>query len=105
MTLEDVKTYLRIDEDADDAIIGIMMQAAEDYIKDAVGVYDESSAKTRMLYFLIMQDLYENRVSVVKESDKQRLAYVTNTLILQLQADQLLKEQEAEDGGGHRQAE
>lgn len=99
MTLEDVKTYLRIDEEADDAIIEVMMQAAEEYIRASIGFYEEDNAKIKMLYFLIMQDLYENRVYAVKEADKQRLAYVTNTLVMQLQAEQLLREQENEDGG------
>lgn len=98
MTLEEVKAYLRIDEDADNAIINVMMKAAEDYIREAIGFYEEGNARIRMLYFMIMQDLYENRVLTVKEADKQRLAYIANSLVMQLQTEQLVKEQEAENG-------
>lgn len=94
MTLDDVKTYLRIDEDADDMVLEVMMQATEQYIKDAVGFYEEGNPKIKMLYWLVISDFYENRVFTVKESDKQRLSHVVSTLVLQLQSEALLKEGE-----------
>jgi len=94
MTLDDVKAYLRIDEDADDIVLDIMMQATEQYILDAVGFYEEENPKIKMLYWLVIQDFYENRVLTVKESDKQRLSHVVSTLVLQLQSEALLKEGE-----------
>lgn len=92
MTLDDVKAYLRIDEDADDMVLETMMQATEQYIKDAVGFYEEGNPKIKMLYWLVISDFYENRVLTVKESDKQRLSHVVSTLVLQLQSEALLKE-------------
>lgn len=96
MTLDDVKAYLRIDEDADDMVLEVMMQAAEQYIKDAVGFYEEENPKIKMLYWLVIQDFYENRVLVVKEADKQRLSYAMSSIVMQLQTEVLLKE-----GEGH----
>lgn len=96
MTLDDVKAYLRIDEDADDMVLEVMMQAAEQYIRDAVGFYEEENPKIKMLYWLVIQDFYENRVLVVKETDKQRLSYVVSSIVMQLQTEALLKE-----GEGH----
>lgn len=96
MTLDDVKAYLRIDEDADDMVLEVMMQAAEQYIKDAVGFYEEENPKIKMLYWLVIQDFYENRVLVVKEADKQRLSYAMSSIVMQLQTEALLKE-----GEGH----
>ena len=62
MDIDAVKEYLRIDDDADDMTIELMMNAAKEYIKDAVGKCDEKNPKTQMLFMLIIQDLYENRV-------------------------------------------
>lgn len=95
MMLDDVKTYLRIDEDADDVVLEVMMQATEQYIKDAAGFYEEENPKIKMLYWLVIQDFYENRVLTVKESDKQRLTHVVSSLVLQLQSEALLKEGES----------
>lgn len=97
MTIDDVKAYLRIDTDEDDIVIDTMMQATEQYIMDAVGSYDEENPKTKILYWLIMADFYENRVLTVKEADKQRLAHVVSSIVMQLQAEELLK---AGDGSG-----
>lgn len=91
MTIDDVKAYLRIDTDEDDIIIETMMQATEQYITDSVGFYDEENPKIKMLYWLIMQDFYENRALAVKESDKQRLSHVVSTIVMQLQTEELLK--------------
>lgn len=93
MMLDDVKAYLRIDEDADDVVLEVMMQATEQYIKDAVGFYEEGNPKIKMLYWLVIQDFYENRVLVVKEADKQRLSYAVSSIVMQLQTEALLKEE------------
>lgn len=92
MDIDAVKEYLRIDDDADDMTIELMMNAAREYIKDAVGKYDAKNPKTQMLFMLIIQDLYENRVLTVKEADKQRLTHVVGSMILQLQMSQLEEE-------------
>ena len=92
MNINAVKEYLRIDDDADDATIGVMIDAAKEYIRDAVGRCDERNPKTKLLFYTLMQDFYENRVLTVKESDKPRLAHATNSIVLQLQA-QLLQEE------------
>lgn len=91
MTIDDVKAYLRIDTDEDDIIIDTMMQATEQYITDSVGFYDEANAKMKILYWLVMADFYENRVLTVKEADKQRLAHVVSSIVMQLQTEELLK--------------
>lgn len=92
MTIEEVKQFLRIDEDEDDAMIELMMAAAESYIKDSVGSYDPENPKAKLLFLLIMQDFYENRVLAVKEIDKQRLSHITGSIVMQLQAGELDKE-------------
>lgn len=94
MDINAVKEYLRIDHDADDKIIGIMIEAAKEYIRSAVGRCDEANPKTKLLFYTLMQDFYENRVLTVKESDKQRLAHATNSIVLQLQAQLLQEENE-----------
>ena len=68
-----------------------MMQATEQYITDAVGSYDEENPKTKILYWLVIADFYENRVLTVKEADKQRLAHTVSSIVMQLQAEELLK--------------
>lgn len=97
MDIGQVKTYLRIDGSDDDGIIYIMMQAAEQYIIDAVGEYDESNPKAQLLYMAIVQDLYENRTLEVTEQQRRSLSYTFRSIITQLQCDQYAKEEENAD--------
>ncbi len=85
MTLDEVKTYLRVDFDEDDALITQMMGAAEAYIVDAVGAYDDQNAKARLLYMALVQDLYDNRALMVTEQQRKRMSYTYSSIILQLQ--------------------
>ena len=96
MNLHEVKEYLRIDGDADDATIEMMMQAAEQFIIDAAGFYDPENPKVKILYALLMQDFYENRVFAVREADRQRLSQVAGSILLQLQMEALLREEETD---------
>ena len=96
MNLHEVKEYLRIDGDADDATLEMMMQAAEQFIIDAAGFYDPENPKVKILYALLMQDFYENRVFAIREADRQRLSQVAGSILLQLQMEALLREEETD---------
>lgn len=98
MDIGQVKVYLRIDEDADDSILSLMMQAAEQYIIDAVGEYNEANPKAQLLYMAIVQDLYENRALEVTESQRRSLSYTFRSIITQLQCEQYAKEDNADAG-------
>jgi len=99
MTLEQVKDYLRIDGDEDDNVLPLMMQAAEEFVINAVGTFDESKARAKMLYLAAMQDIYENRTltstSTQGYSVSSNATLMMRSLITQLQIEQIT---EAEAG-------
>lgn len=85
MGTDEVKSYLRVDFDEDDTMIGHMMLAAEAYIKDAVGSYDMDNPKAKILFLAVVQDLYDNRELMVTEQQRKRMSYTYASIILQLQ--------------------
>lgn len=99
MTLEQVKDYLRIDGDEDDNVLPLMMQAAEEFVINAVGKFDETKARAKMLYLAAMQDIYENRTltatSTQGYSVSSNATLMMRSLITQLQIEQIT---EAEAG-------
>lgn len=101
MTLAEVKIYLRVDGDEEDALIQMMMAAAEDFIDGAVGQYDESNPRARMLYLYAVQDMYDNRqlvaVNATGYSASQYYRSMVESLIRQLQIERLMKEEEPDD--------
>lgn len=94
MTLVEVKQYLRIDGDEEDNLIYLMMEAAEEYIKSAVGTLDETKSRVKMLYLACVQDMYDNRqlvaVSSTGYSASQYFRHMIDSLVMQLQAEELL---------------
>lgn len=99
MTLEEVKTYLRVDGTADNTVISLMMTAAEEFIAASVGSYDETKSKAKLLFLAVVQDMYDNRQLVTDGASSymvgQQYRSVIQSLIRQLQAEALV---EVEDG-------
>lgn len=88
MKIGDVKSYLRVDYNDDDELIRMMMEAAHQYIESAVGKFDETNAKARLLFMAVVQDLYDNRVLTVTEAQRRRMSYAFSAIILQLQYEE-----------------
>ena len=61
VSLETVKQYLRVDFPDDDALIGIMMDTAKQYIRDGIGAFEPENPKHNMILLAVVSHLYENR--------------------------------------------
>ena len=86
MDLMSVKKYLRIDFDGDDEILEIIMQAAADYIKSAVGDYNTEDPRVKLLFLNITASMYENRLYSV-DTTNEKLSWINSSLLLQLQLE------------------
>lgn len=97
MELKDVKLYLRIDGDEEDALIQKMMQAGEEYIRSTVGEYDDTDPTAQILMAAIVQNMYDNRELMQSEQQtKKRIEYTFQSIILQLRVKYSIKQEEAE---------
>lgn len=81
-TLEELKTYLRIDGSEDDSILTLLLAAAGEYLKNA-GVPDSNvtSASYKLAIMLYVALHYENRDPSVK---LERFSFALESIILQL---------------------
>ena len=86
MDLMSVKKYLRIDFDGDDEILEIIMQAAADYIKSAVGDFNADAPRVKLLFLNITASMYENRLYSV-DTTNEKLSWINSSLLLQLQLE------------------
>ena len=86
MDINTVKKYLRIDFDDDDEIINIVMSAAEEYIKGAVGRFDVSSGRMQLLYLNLISAMYEQRMFTV-DTANEKVSAIISSMILQLQLE------------------
>ena len=97
MTLEDVKLFLRVDDDADDELISEMMLTAEAFVVSAVGEFNEENPKETLLYKSVVQEQYDHR-ELMQSNARQRMGYVYRSLILQIQLE-LAEEEDSNVSG------
>ena len=85
MTLEEAKTFCRIDNDDEDALIRTLLKTADEYIESACGKkYDKNSEKAKLCQGLLVNHWYENRSLI---GNKKALPYSIENLLLQLRYD------------------
>lgn len=89
MDINTVKSYLRIDYDDDDELIGLFMNMAEQYIHDAVGDIEMDNYKVQLVFLAIVRELYDNRSMVTTADREQKMTYMVRSIITQLQVEAL----------------
>lgn len=96
MDLEDIKNYLRIDGDEEDGLLRTMIDAGKEFIRSAVGEYDDTDSTAQVLLAAVVQNMYDNRELMQSEQQvKKRIEYTFQSMILQLRMKYELKQEEA----------
>jgi uncharacterized phage protein (predicted DNA packaging) len=73
VTLEEAKNWLRVDFSDDDALITTLINAAEEYLKNATGItFDATNHLAKIFCMTLIADWYENRELIGKVSDQVR---------------------------------
>ena len=73
VSLDEVKTWLRVDFTDDDALLTTLISAAEQYLKNATGItYDSTNHLAKLFCMTLISDWYENRELVGRASDQVR---------------------------------
>lgn len=85
MDLNTVKKFLRVDYDDEDEIIKLEIEAAKEYIKNAVGIYVSSNPLMNLLLLTLVTDMFEKRSYTVGTNEKCTRTVAGMVLQLQLQ--------------------
>jgi uncharacterized phage protein (predicted DNA packaging) len=73
VSLDEVKTWLRVDFTDDDALLTTLINAAEQYLKNATGItYDSTNHLAKLFCMTLISDWYENRELIGKATDQTR---------------------------------
>lgn len=82
MKLEDIKLYMRVDTDADDALITGLIAAAQQYLHETTGlVYDDTNNLHQLVCKLLIAHWYEHREIV---GDEKEIPYTATRLLTHL---------------------
>ena len=75
MTLEEVKSYLRIDYEEDDNLLDSLIEVSEEYIDSCVGTAYKSDEKAiklaNLLQKKLISNMFENRGTEISNSTKK----------------------------------
>lgn len=85
LQLEDVKVYLRIDIDDDDATLRLIIDAARKYVEKQIGECNEEDPRVKMLLLAVIANMYENRMLTTSKPETE--SYVVKIMIMQLQME------------------
>lgn len=84
VTLTEVKEYLKVDTDADDTLITLQINAAEEYLKNATGKeFTSANVLAKLYLFMLIENMYENRSLVI--SGNEKVSITGKGVLLQLQ--------------------
>ena len=79
--LQEIKEYMRIDEDYEDFLIQTLITSAETYLSNAGAIVDYENSLYRLAVKLLVLHWYENREVI---GDAKKLAYSLDNIITQL---------------------
>ena len=90
VTLNDAKAYLRIDSNAEDALLTQFISVADWYLADAITNYDDNKAasaefagKCDMVQLVLVAEMYQNRDG--RNDSRNDYSYIARSMITQLQ--------------------
>ena len=94
MDITFVKNYIRVDTDDDDEYIELLLEVARDYVKNAVGEFDEDNPRVKLLMINLIATLYEKRQYTINDKD-ENVQYALKSMLTQLQIENLIESEES----------
>ena len=79
--LQEIKEYMRIDEDYEDLLIQTLITSAETYLSNAGAMADYENSLYKLAVKMIVLHWYENREVI---GDAKKLSYSLDSIITQL---------------------
>lgn len=84
LSVDEVKSYLKIDNNDEDKYITLIIAAAETFIKDAVGKkFDERNDLIKVVSLFLISDMYEKR-SMTTDKQSEQVRGLVQMLITQI---------------------
>lgn len=86
LTLEETKTWLRVDGDVENGLIEMLIGAAETYLHNATEIqFDDSENQLAKLFCLVLcADWYENR-DLIGQQPSDKVRFTIQSILAQLQ--------------------
>ncbi|MSS43160.1 phage gp6-like head-tail connector protein [Anaerosalibacter bizertensis] len=85
LTLEETKSFLKVDYDDEDEYIEELINASEQYLKNATGKeYDSTSFLAKLYCKILISDWYDNREYMEENKISKRVRFTMQSILQQL---------------------
>lgn len=85
LTVEEAKTWLRVDGEDEDKLIEMLTGAAETYLHNAVEVeFDNKNELAKLFCLVLCTDWYENR-DLIGQQPSDKVRFTCQSIMAQLQ--------------------
>lgn len=85
LSLDEAKTWLRVDKDDEDETIQMLIGAAESYLRNATGIeFDDQNQLAKLFCVVLVTDWYENR-TLAGEGPSEKVRFTIQSMTAQLQ--------------------
>lgn len=85
LTIDEAKTWLRVDGNEEDGLIQMLIGAAETYLHNATEVeFDETNQLAKLFCLVLCADWYENR-DLIGQQPSDKVRFTIQSILAQLQ--------------------
>jgi len=85
LTVNEAKTWLRVDGEDEDNLIGLLIGAAETYLHNATEVeFDGTNQLAKLFCLVLCADWYENR-DLIGQQPSDKVRFTIQSMLSQLQ--------------------
>lgn len=85
LTIDEAKTWLRVDGSDEDSLIEMLVAAAETYLHNATEVeFDETNQLAKLFCLVLCADWYENR-DLIGQQPSDKVRFTIQSIMTQLQ--------------------
>lgn len=85
LTINEAKTWLRVDGNEEDGLIQMLIGAAEEYLRNATEVeFDETNQLAKLFCLVLCADWYENR-DLIGQQPSDKVRFTIQSILAQLQ--------------------
>lgn len=86
VTLDEAKTWLKVDYSEEDSDIQFLVDSSEVYLKNATGKdFDNTNPLAKLYCRVLISDWYENRGLMVDNKTSDKVRFTLQSIMMQLQ--------------------
>lgn len=84
MGMEELKSYIRVDYDDDDALLRLMLDAVLDEMEELIKGFNREKPTNRqkLLILAYVKELYDKRGKITAEEGKEKMRFVVHSMMM-----------------------